>query len=122
MKDPKASRGRCISAAAKAHPDDEAAKANAKAECPKGKPDHTGQGNGKAEGRPDGAGPPEGHPNSDDPCKGPPPWAGNAMTPAEKDAAKVERATTCGRDLDVDEDEAGDLEVEATDPPDQPGG
>ena len=108
-------RGQCISNAARTI-EDEAAKQAAKQECKDtikpGKPDHAGQGNGKAKGRPDGAGRPDGHPNDGDPCKGPPPWAGNKMTPAEKDAARAERATTCGRDLTVEEDEPEELEVE----------
>ncbi len=109
-------RGQCISSAARTI-EDEAAKQAAKQECKdrikSGRPDHAGQGNGKAKGRPDGAGPPGGHPNDGDPCKGPPPWAGNKMTPAEKDAARAERATTCGRDIDVEADEPEELEVES---------
>ena len=108
VEDPR-NRGQCISDAAKANPDDEVAKANAKAECPKGKPDHAGQGNGKAKGRPDRAGPPEGHPNDGDPCKGPPPWAGNKVGPADKERMKTERAAQC---TDI-ENEPEELEVES---------
>ena len=82
--------------------------------CPKGKPDHAGRGKGAGNGRPDHAGTPGGPnavPHQDDPCKGPPPWAGNEMTPAEKDAARAERAAACGQEVEV--------EPEATEPTDQ---
>lgn len=98
-------RGQCISAAAKAHPGDEAAKAAAKDQCPKGKPAHAGEGKGKGKGRPDHAGVPggpNGRPHDGDPCKGPPPWAGKGAkdaTPEQKQAFEDQRGA-CGPDAD----------------------
>jgi hypothetical protein len=132
-----ANRGQCVSQIANDPNRTPEQKKGAKdLECPKGKPDHAGHGNGKAKGRPDGVGPPEGHPNDGDPCKGPPRWAGNKMTLAEKDEARAERATTCGRDIEAPlteteteteteelgtetETETEELETEATEPTDQ---
>lgn len=127
-----ANRGQCISQVAKG-PGTEAEKQLAKQDCKNtikpGRPDHAGQGKGKAKGRPDGAGPPAGHPNDDTTdCKGRPPWAGKKLDPAAKEAARAEHAARCGRDLDDEPDEAEELETEteteeleseATEPTDQ---
>lgn len=108
-------RGQCISAAARANPNDAAAKQLAKDQCPKGKPSHAGK--GKAKGRPDHAGTPggpNGIPHDADPCKGPPPWAGKGakdLTPEDKQRMREQRAADCGRDLDdATEDEVDVLE------------
>lgn len=90
-------RGQCISAAARAHGDDEVGKHAAKGQCPKGKPDQAGE--GKGQGRPDHAGVPggpNGVPHADDPCKGPPPWpgqGGNGLSAEERQAFHDARAT-----------------------------
>jgi hypothetical protein len=102
--DRKPNRGACVSAAAKAHPEDEVAKQAAKDACPKGKPE--GMGKGKPDGVPPGhAGKAPRGANADgDPCTGKPPWAG-PMAPGEKDRLRAEDA--CGRGQ-VDGTEAED--------------
>lgn len=68
---PRSNRGQCVSAAARAHPDDEAARKAAKAACTKA---GAGPGGGPVVG-------------GSDPCKGPPPWAGRGKPTAEEKAA-----------------------------------
>lgn len=120
-------RGQCISAAARANPDDEHAKAEAKAACPKGKPDHAGPPDGVGKGRPDHAGVPggpNGIPHADDPCKGPPPWAGKGgkATPEEKQAFTEQRAACPPDDEDQPEEaeEVEELEIEEPEPEPEP--
>ena len=108
--DRKDNRGKCVSDAAKANPNDEAAKKAAKANCPKGKPAHAGQGKPDHAGTPGG---PNGIPHEDDDCKGPPPWAGKGakdVTPEEKQAFKDTRAACKPEPDDVTTDEAEKLE------------
>ena len=110
-------RGQCISGVARDASLSPEEKAVRKQECKDtimpGRPDHAGQGNGKAKGRPDGVGPPEGHPNADTTdCKGRPPWAGKDGEPYTADE-KAEFNRSCGRDVDDEPEEIEEPEIEA---------
>lgn len=93
----KPNHGACVSAAAKAHPENEVARKAAKDACPKGTP--KGVGKGKPDGVPPGhAGKaPKGANADGDPCTGKPPWAG-PMSPEEK--ARLRAGDACGRSQD----------------------
>ena len=117
---PEGKRGPCVSAIAKSDLP-KAEKKAAKDACPKGGNGGTGE-DIDDDGEPGESGEAPGRTkHADDPCKGKPPWAGQkGLSTAEKDAMKAERAATCGRDLDdedddLDEDEdVEDAEVTTT--------
>jgi hypothetical protein len=93
-------RGHCIStqAQAPANVTDEAAKAAAKEQCPKGKPEGAGQ-QGKVKA------------HANDPCRGAPPWAGRGGGPtAAEQAAHDQARAACGPDT------AGGAGAEADEP------
>ncbi len=104
---PEGKRGPCVSAIAKSDLP-KAEKKAAKDACPKGGSGGDGD-DGEAPGRSGSA--PGQTKHADDPCKGKPPWAGQkGLSKAEKDAMKAERAVTCGRDLDEEDDEVDEQE------------
>ena len=92
-------RGHCIStqAQAPANVTDEAAKAAAKEQCPKGKPEGAGQ-QGKVKA------------HANDPCRGAPPWAGRGGPTAPEQAAHDQARAACGPDT------AGGAGAEADEP------
>jgi hypothetical protein len=109
-------RGECISTRAKANQTDEAAKAAAKEQCPKGKPEGAGRGD-------------KVKPHADDPCKGAPAWAGRGSGPTTEEQADHDaRRAACppegenesapagagAEDQAVEDDEATELETTDT--------
>jgi len=130
-----ATRGACVSEAARTHRGDQEAKAAAKDGCPRGgRPDEVGGGRPEdaGAGRPEGAGRPDvppgqvgkpaDHPNArTDDCRGKPPWAGRRGGPSEAERADLEARCPARAGDDAD-DRAQDGRENADQAQPAPGG